>query len=92
MVHIKAGQTQITFDDNLYDNLKYGLFLNESQMMWLEWLDTERGQYYVDNLFEAFKTQVIIKQAERFFSKGTNVTKESIKTKLTTKLKYGFGE
>ena len=61
-------------------------------MMWLNWLDTECGQYYVDELFEAtsFKTQVIIKQAERFFNKG--LTKESIKTKLTTKLKYGFRE
>ena len=59
----------------------------------LSWLDTECGQYYVDKLFEAlatsFKTQVIIKQAERFFNKG--LTKESIKTKLTTELKYGFG-
>ena len=78
---------------NLYNNLSYTLFLNDSKMMWLNWLDTECGQYYVDKLFEAlatsFKTQVIIKQAERFFNKG--LTKESIKTKLTTELKYGFG-
>ena len=32
---------------NLYNNLDYKLFVAESQDMWLKWLDTECGQYYV---------------------------------------------
>ena len=76
---------------NLYNNedhsLDSSLFVKESQQMWLDWLKTERGRYYVDQLFDIPKTQVIIKQAERFFNNERN--KESIRKKLETKLKSG---
>ena len=76
---------------NLYNNedhsLDSSLFVKESQQMWLDWLKTERGRYYVDQLFDIPKTQVIIKQAERFFNNERN--KESIRKKLGTKLKSG---
>ena len=76
---------------NLYNNedhsLDSSLFVKESQQMWLDWLETERGRYYVDQLFDIPKTQVIIKQAERFFNNERN--KESIRKKLGTELKSG---
>ena len=76
---------------NLYNNkdhsLDSSLFVKESQQMWLNWLKTERGRYYVDQLFGIPKTQVIIKQAEKFFHNERN--KESIRKKLETKLKFG---
>ena len=68
-------------------SLDSSLFVKESQQMWLDWLKTERGRYYVDQLFDIPKTQVIIKQAERFFNNERN--KESIRKKLETKLKSG---
>lgn len=44
--------------------------------MWLDWLKTERGRYYVDQLFDIPKTQVIIKQAERFFNNERNPVRQ----------------
>ena len=62
-------------------SLDSSLFVKESQQMWLDWLETERGRYYVDQLFDIPKTQVTKNNNER--------NKESIRKKLETKLKSG---
>ena len=69
---------------NLHNNdqhiMDHSLFVTESQQMWLDWLETEHGQHYVDMLFDIPKKQLIIKKAERFFKK---LEKEQIKRKLS---------
>ena len=41
---------------NLHNNdqhiMDHSLFVTESQQMWLDWLETEHGQHYVDMLFD----------------------------------------